>query len=204
VIHFSPPPSVEAYLQESGRGGRDGGPCEAILLFDLCGNRRRGSAKAESAQDEGREKRRRAFLAYASSAGCRRKTLHALMGAELESPCSGCDICDGSDRKEPEGLAELKDFLAANPGRFDLESALRLIGTGGCGSRASSGRKEPPSCPGEGLLGNWDGKDLRVLFSAAIAEGHAAKIESGSRAGRLRPARTGPAEIFSHGNALEV
>lgn len=204
VIHFSPPPSVEAYLQESGRGGRDGGLCEAVLIYDLCGNRRQGTAKVESVQDEGRERRRRAFLGYASSAGCRRKTLHALMGAELDSPCSGCDVCDGSGRKEPEGLVELKGFLCANPGRFDLESALRLIGAGGSGSRTASGRHEPPSCAGEGLLGDWDRKDLRVLFSAAIAEGHAVKIESGSRAGRLRLAKSGPSETVSHGNALEV
>jgi hypothetical protein len=93
--------------------------------------------------------------------------------------------------REPEGLAQLRSFLGANPGRFELESALRLIGAGGPEAHASSGREEPPSCAGAGLLGDWDRKDLRVLFGAAVAEGHAAKIESGVREGKLKLVKSG-------------
>lgn len=32
VLHFHPPPSLMDYLQEVGRGGRDGGPCRALML----------------------------------------------------------------------------------------------------------------------------------------------------------------------------
>jgi ATP-dependent DNA helicase RecQ len=34
VIHYQAPGSLEQYVQEAGRGGRDGEDCECILLFD--------------------------------------------------------------------------------------------------------------------------------------------------------------------------
>ena len=47
VVHWSPPDSLEAYYQEAGRGGRDGGPADAHLLWhpsDLPPLRRRIAA----------------------------------------------------------------------------------------------------------------------------------------------------------------
>ena len=33
VIHWGPPPDIESYMQETGRGGRDGSPCSAVLFL---------------------------------------------------------------------------------------------------------------------------------------------------------------------------
>nr|MBO2515482.1 recombinase RecQ [Gammaproteobacteria bacterium] len=34
VLHYQAPSSLEQYVQEAGRGGRDGRPCHCVLLFD--------------------------------------------------------------------------------------------------------------------------------------------------------------------------
>ncbi len=88
VIHYEPPPTIEAYLQESGRGGRDRLPARAYLLFSSDDRRR-----AAKISDPMLKRRRLAVTDYALSRVCRREFLTQKLNHKCES-CSGCDVCD--------------------------------------------------------------------------------------------------------------
>ena len=88
VIHFDPPPTIEAYLQESGRGGRDRLPARAYLLYS-----REDRKKEKKISNPILRRRYRAVLEYAESRSCRREFLTERLNHRCES-CSGCDVCN--------------------------------------------------------------------------------------------------------------
>ncbi len=90
VIHFDVPPTIEAYLQESGRGGRDRQQAFAYLLFS-----REDSQFAKTISDPLLRRRYEAVLKYAESQSCRRAFLIDKLDKKSEN-CSGCDVCDGT------------------------------------------------------------------------------------------------------------
>lgn len=111
VIHEEAPETVEAYLQESGRGGRDTQPCQAILLVS----------------EEDRFRLSPFFRGYVSTQECRRLFLYRGLGLELEG-CSGCDRCN---RKEKEGIEGRELFLAffrKNSRRYTEDEVIHLLG----------------------------------------------------------------------------
>jgi ATP-dependent DNA helicase RecQ len=137
VIHFDCPDLVEAYLQESGRGGRDGKPAIATLLW--------------GPEDEGRTG---TMAEYGKKFGqCRREQLLALLtGLSPADPgggpactvaqddvspaaeyaagpatCTGdensCDICSGTARSLWREAPALQKLVGQNPRRFTLSEA---------------------------------------------------------------------------------
>ena len=83
VVHFGPSKSLDAYLQESGRCGRDGEQSDAILLYNGI------NAKAADAE----------MKKYLESSTCRRQFLLNYFGVRnLECPPGHlcCDICTNS------------------------------------------------------------------------------------------------------------
>ena len=81
AIHWGPPNDLDAYVQETGRGGRDGKPCKAVLLY--------GHVSNFTGQD---------IRDFARVETCRRVHLfQAFLKGEDVTPrhpgCTCCDIC---------------------------------------------------------------------------------------------------------------
>ncbi len=84
VVHLDPPQTAEAYIQEAGRGGRDGSVANAILLWNF-----EDSLKFSEFQPG---TRKAALKDFAETNDCRRQVLLDALGAE-KAVCSGCDNC---------------------------------------------------------------------------------------------------------------
>jgi ATP-dependent DNA helicase RecQ len=96
VFHTDLPGSLEAYYQEIGRAGRDGGAAEAHMLFGLEDIRMRRVFIDQEDAGEDRKRREHArlnmLLAYCEASSCRRQMLLQYFG-EASEPCGNCDPC---------------------------------------------------------------------------------------------------------------
>lgn len=84
VIHLEASPTAESYIQEAGRGGRDGSVATAILLWSKL-----DSIKYSRFPENSREK---VLADFAQSSTCRRQILLDALGGE-KAACDGCDVC---------------------------------------------------------------------------------------------------------------
>jgi ATP-dependent DNA helicase RecQ len=113
VVHMDVPGSIEAYYQEIGRGGRDGRPATATLLWNHADVKMReflidkgrddGARRAEGVVEPENVARRKELerqklkrmVAYATTAACLRATILRYFGdPAAREPCGACSNCD--------------------------------------------------------------------------------------------------------------
>jgi ATP-dependent DNA helicase RecQ len=126
VVHRDCPPSVEAYLQESGRAGRDGGVSRAFLLWGPD-----DEAVLKRAKTEADRCRLQDLFDYArDSEHCRRERLLGLLnyeggGEKPETEC--CDVCAGNARNSLREDAPLCGFFRRNRRAYTVEEASGIL-----------------------------------------------------------------------------
>ena len=115
VAHTSLPKSIENYVQEIGRAGRDGQKAEAWLCFSggdaFFQKKRIAESDAEDWYKNISEVKQDVMQGYAESTECRRNLLLAYFGEETKEACGQCDNCLASEKSWDASTA-VKKFLS--------------------------------------------------------------------------------------------
>lgn len=109
VIHHKVPATVEEYLQESGRAGRDG-KLSVAWVIRLLGEKQKSNPVA----------------AIFEGNTCRRQALLSVLG-QSKTNCVGCDVCLNNVQKTVNGAETLERFAGRFPFSFTIEMAAQLV-----------------------------------------------------------------------------
>ena len=162
-MHIDIPPSVESFLQESGRAGRDGKPAESMLLY----SEREVTSFKEHPGDLWKQRNDMMIRYAANRDTCRRGLLLTLMGQKPPA-CSGCDVCQGKSVSEPYRQRAITDFVAKYRRRYTKREVLLLLGGRFYQDTVTKLLYRNPNF---GLLKDWGEEDIGEAVDALLSLG---------------------------------
>jgi ATP-dependent DNA helicase RecQ len=117
VAHLDAPKNLEAYYQETGRGGRDGLPADSWMAYGIADvmNLRRLIEASDIDPRQRRIERQKteALIGFCETVGCRRQALLGYFGERDRPPCGNCDNCRDPPQSWDGTVAAQKALSAA-------------------------------------------------------------------------------------------
>lgn len=111
IIHYNMPKSMENYYQEAGRGGRDGLPCDATLLFSPQDIIIQKIIMQNDVNQEENYKKLDKMVDYCRSTNCLRKIILNYFNEFPKEDCSNCSSCN-TEFDEMDVLLEAKKIIS--------------------------------------------------------------------------------------------
>lgn len=160
VVHTYIPDTVEAYLQESGRGGRDRAPAYAIVLVDI--------SDLETYRRLTVDRHPHPVAQAVFGTTCRRAALLKHLGV-TDSACTGCDRC-ATPTVAPisPALELLSEVFRQNRHGFCEDQWIRLLRGRLADGDIKGGYHK---LPWVGMLARWSMGDVEEALSALTDAG---------------------------------
>ena len=175
VAHLDLPKTVESYYQETGRGGRDGKPTDAWMIYGLQDviKLRQMMDRSEGSEEHKRAEQHRlnAMLGLCEITSCRRQVLLNYFGDALPEPCGNCDNClepvDTWDGTESARMALSAVYRSGQ--RFGVNHVVDILLGAKTDKIAQHGHDQLPTY---GIGKSLDNNQWSSVFRQLVARGY--------------------------------